>query len=228
MNALAYVRVSGKSQVEGDGPERQFESIEKFSKANALDLKAAYEDLAVSGTIEGMDRPKFLECLQAAEGFGAAIVVERLDRLARDLMVQELMMRECRERGVKVFSVDQGQLIDIASNDGDPTRKLMRQIMGALAEWEKSALVLKLRRARDRVRSETGHCEGPTPYGTWKGESEVLEGILEARKAGYPFSSIISRLNELGYKTRTGQPWNKYSVLNVVKKWRKRNERRKI
>lgn len=218
MKAIGYIRVSGQSQVEGDGPERQARAIEAFCKQHGLEIGRNFVELAVSGTVDGLDRPEFLNCIRTAEQYGAAIVVERLDRLARDLMVQELMMRECRERGVKVFAVDQGQPIDIASNDGDPTRKLMRQIMGALAEWEKSALVLKLRRARDRVRAEKGHCEGPMPYGYAPGEAGIVARMRAMRRCKYKIEDIINTLNVEGVKTRLGKQWTKWSVLSALKK----------
>jgi len=53
-------------------------------------------------------------------------------------MTQEFLLAECRKRGLKVYSADQGQLIDMAENGGDPTRVLIRQILGALAQWEKN------------------------------------------------------------------------------------------
>ncbi len=211
MKAYGYIRVSGKSQVEGDGPERQGSAIESFCKAHGLGLIFTFGELAVSGTVEGMDRPQFFKLMQEIEsvqGEKPCIVVERLDRLARELMVQEIILRECRERGVQVFSVDQGQLVDIASNDGDPTRKLMRQIMGALAEWEKSALVMKLAKARARKRAETGRCEGPLPYGKKdKSEADVLLFITQRRNMGYTWPEISTALNTLGAKTRTGLEW---------------------
>jgi hypothetical protein len=38
----------------------------------------------------------------------------------------------------------------------DPSRKLLRQIFGSIAEYEKTMLVLKLRGARQRKRKATG------------------------------------------------------------------------
>ncbi len=47
---------------------------------------------------------------------------------------------------------------DLLNNDS--SRKLIRQIFGAMAEYDKSMTVLKLKAARLRKRTETGKCEG--------------------------------------------------------------------
>jgi predicted NAD-dependent protein-ADP-ribosyltransferase YbiA (DUF1768 family) len=41
-----------------------------------------------------------------------------------------------------------------------PTAVLVRQVLGAMAQFEKAALVAKLKAARDRKRVAAGKCEG--------------------------------------------------------------------
>ena len=53
---LSYLRVSGASQVEGDGFPRQREAIERFAAANDLKLEEEFRDEGVSGTNELEDR----------------------------------------------------------------------------------------------------------------------------------------------------------------------------
>jgi DNA invertase Pin-like site-specific DNA recombinase len=52
---------------------------------------------------------------------------------------------------------------DDLTDESDPSRKMMRQIAGAFAEYEKARLIAKRRHARDRVRAERGRCEGRKP-----------------------------------------------------------------
>jgi DNA invertase Pin-like site-specific DNA recombinase len=59
----------------------------------------------------------------------------------------------------------------------DPTRILVRQMMGAVAQYEKSQIVLKLRGARLRKRAKEGRCEGRKPYGFYAGEDAVFERL---------------------------------------------------
>ena len=55
----------------------------------------------------------------------------------------------------------------------------MRQIFGAIAEYEKTMIVLKLRGARMRAKAKNGRCEGAKPYGVLPGEGEVIERMAE-------------------------------------------------
>jgi DNA invertase Pin-like site-specific DNA recombinase len=198
---FGYVRVSGKSQVDGDGPERQCDAIAKFCKQHGLRAEGYFMELAVSGTVDGLDRAELTRLLQRAEELRAGgdpvvgVVVERLDRLARDLMVSEALIAELRRRGLKLYAVDQGALVDLATDEGDPMRKAIRQIMGVMAELDKSMIVKKLRAARDRKRAATGHCEGPLPFGSRPKEKPILAYITACRKQGMSYSKIARELN---------------------------------
>lgn len=220
MKAISYIRVSGQGQCEGDGPDRQREKIKAFCQAHGIEYSAEAFERGVSGTVEALDRPAFVDALSLVHPANAiltneyCLVVERLDRLARDLMVQELLLSECRKRGIKVYAADQG-LIDVANDEGNPTQTLVRQIMGAIAQWEKSVIVMKLRGARERKKRETGRCEGPLPYGSLAGESTILAYARDLKRRGHPFSHIAGSLNLSGYKTRTGKPWNKARVAHL-------------
>lgn len=239
--AIGYLRVSGLGQVDKDGEQRQYDSIKAYCTLHNLAYVEQRFEKGVSGTVEGLDRPAFCEVLDLIkeqdriwdetygnphEEFATAptkaehrpcIVVERMDRLARDLMVQELLLRECRERGIEVYAADQG-LVDVSSDSGDPSRKLFRQIMGALAEWEKSALVLKLRKARDRKRLVTGRCEGLQPFHSTASGQAVLARINELRVRGCGIHYIVEDLNASGYKTCNGGEWTKRAALHLVQK----------
>jgi len=221
--AYGYLRVSGKGQVDGDGPERQRDTVYRFCKSRGLGDPQFFLEAAVSGTVEAMDRPKLVSIFEAIEMMRqiyptaeVCIVVERMDRLARDLIVSELLLKECSDRNIPVYAADQGTLDNQASVEADPTRKVIRQIMGALAEWEKSVIVLKLRKARDRVRAKTGRCEGPLPYGATEPETAIRNWLVVWREGGNSFGNIANLANMNGWTTRAGQPWTKHSVYQAI------------
>ncbi len=215
MKVFTYIRVSSKGQVEGDGPERQRLACAAFAKTHNLTLEAEFFD-AYTGKAE--ERPAFtqlLESLAVNAGQVQAVVIERMDRLARDLMASEFLLRELRKLNVKLFVCDQGTLTDVASDDVDPTRILIRQILGALAQWEKSTLVKKLRLAAQRAAKE-GRVGGNKPYGAKEGEQEGLRQLHEWTRQGYGTEDVADMLNARGYPTRTGKPWSRHTVQGIV------------
>ena len=160
--AVSYLRVSGKGQADGDGFPRQRDAIGKYAKAHRISIVDEYRDEGVSGT--AVDRPGLSAMLARILTNGVTLVlVERADRLGRDLIVSEMLLDEFGKHGVRVVAVDAGT--DLTAGDDYPTRKLIRQVLGAVAGFEKSVLVSKLKAARDRTRRTTGRCEGRKPFG---------------------------------------------------------------
>src|SRR4051812_14529043 len=200
--AHAYLRVSGKGQVDGDGFPRQLKAIREYAAAHDFKIVTTFREEGVSGTADSIDRPAWSELMTALHSNGVRVVIiERLDRLARDLMVQETIVADLRKNGFELLSVAEP---DLMAND--PTRILVRQMMGAVAQYEKSQIVLKLRGARLRKRINEGRCEGRKPYGYYDGESDALGRLQALRADGLGFDRIAARLNQEAIPTRTGKP----------------------
>jgi|SRR5690242_770928 len=212
--AFAYLRVSGKGQVEGDGFPRQRAAVDAYAKAHSLRITRYFEEQGVSGTKDLENRPALSEMMVELMADGIRmILIERLDRLARDLMVQETLIADFRKRGFTVVSVAEP---DLCSDD--PSRVLMRQLFGVIAQYEKSTIVLKLRAARQRMRAKTGRCEGRKPYGEREGEREVIDRIVDLHKHGLNYSNIAEKLNALGIKTRIGGLWYPANVSRILER----------
>ena len=222
---FAYVRVSGLGQVDKDGPKRQKDAITAFVAAHGLELDPAhlYEEKGVSGTIEGSDRPAFaamfarISELRESGIEVTGFVCERLDRLARTLHVSEILLAECRQSKLAVYATDQGDTRDMASDGGDPMRVLIRQFMGALSEYMKSELVKKMRLARERVKKETGRCEGRKPFGSRTGERQCLEMLKMQHALGNTDEAIAAMLNGFGFTIRNGGKWTRQMVRKQLK-----------
>ncbi len=211
VKAFAYLRVSGKAQVEGDGFTRQLEAIKRYAAEQGIKIAHVYRDEGVSGTKDLENRPAFVEMMTALHSNGTKLVlVEKLDRLARDLMVQETIIGDLRKNGFELVSVMEPDLLQ-----DDPSRKLMRQVFGAISEYEKTMIVLKLRGARARSRAKNGRCEGRKPFGYFEGESAALARITALRGEGLGFDRIAARLNDEAIPTRTGKPWHGIVVNRI-------------
>lgn len=214
-DAIAYVRVSGLAQVDGDGPERQRKAIEARASAMGLRILRQFDDLGVSGTKGHEDRPGLLAALAAAAEAGAVLLVERADRLARDLVVSELTLREARRLGVRVVEAENGT--DLTGDSGNPTGAMLRQILGAVAEFERAALVAKMRAAKARIRAETGRgCEGQKPFGARPGEAETLAVARQLVASGMTWDAAAAELNRQGRKPRRGAGWTRGSLHRVL------------
>jgi DNA invertase Pin-like site-specific DNA recombinase len=217
--AVSYVRVSGKGQVDGDGPERQRQAIVRFAKGAGLHLLDEFSDLGVSGTTELADRPGLAALIDRLESNGVrTVVVERADRLARDLMVQEVIVGQFSKIGARILTADG---VDLTSSD-DPTRRLIRQVLGAVAEFEKNVVVLKLRAARERKRARGERVEGVKPYGYFPAEQAVLDRMRQLRRKpakGHRLSvaSVAAQLNAEGHRNRSGRDWSAQMVHHVLK-----------
>jgi len=218
--AIAYLRVSTAAQAEDgrDGFPRQREAIQAWCTAMRATLVEEHVDAGVSGTVPLEGREGLARALERCIELGAAtLVVERADRLGRDLIVSEMAVRAFAEAGVAIVTADTGQ--DLTAADSDPSRKLIRQVLNAVAEFERSALVAKLRAARDRKRKNGGHPCGNYRFGRhpekpW--EEETLERARELRKTGLTLRQVADVLNAQGRASRTGRSWTSPMVRDVL------------
>jgi site-specific DNA recombinase len=220
-SVFAYCRVSGRGQIDGNGFDRQTETIKRFCDEGGYSIIKEYKE-QVSGTADENDRPEFSSMISAVLSNGAdTVVVESLDRLAREYRIQEQMLIYLASKGINLIAANTGENITAAIH-ADPMKKALIQIQGVFAELDKSLLVKKLRKARDRVRKENGRCEGPRPYGEIPEEAEILKRVryMRRRSRGQqkprPYRSIADQLNQEGIKTRQGKEWNPALVYNIL------------
>lgn len=221
-DALAYMRCSGMSQVSGDTWDRQEAAINKYAAANDLVIVDWYRDEGISGTTELENRPGLAACLERIENNGVKVIlVESSDRLARDAMVSELIVREAQKHGGTILTASGVNLTD--GGDSNPTAALIRGVLALIAEFDKRVIVLKLRAARDRQKAKTGRCEGEKPYGMRTGEELILAEILRLRSNYWDAVTIANHLNSTGIKTRSGRTWRASTIRKILARERTSN-----
>ena len=98
-----------------------------------------------------------------------------------------------------------------------PTAVLVRQVLGAISQFEKAQLVAKLKAARDRRRAATGRCEGRKPVP----EVVVREARRLARKSPKTgkrrsLRTIALELAALGHVGPRGKPYGAESVKRML------------
>jgi len=210
--AFAYLRVSGKGQIKGDGFPRQLETIRAYAKEHDIRIVKVFREEGIGGATELESRPALLAMHEALAANGTKLIlIEKLDRLARDLMVQETLIGDLRKHGFDLISAMEPDLLQT-----DPTRVMMRQIFGAVAQYEKAMIVNKLRGARQRMKAKTGRCEGRKPFGEKPGEAALRDRIRSLRKAGRTLQAICDELNRECVPTRYGCTWKPMTVRSIA------------
>jgi DNA invertase Pin-like site-specific DNA recombinase len=117
-----------------------------------------------------------------------------------------------RKRGIELIAADS----PTSFLDDGPTSKLVRQVLGAIAEFDKAMTVAKLRGARDRIRKERGKCEGRKSFAEMDAEdgTDVVEQAKRLHRASpktgkrRSLREIAAELAKLGYVNERGQVFN--------------------
>jgi DNA invertase Pin-like site-specific DNA recombinase len=204
--------VSGPGQAaeDRDGPVRQQKAIAEYCEKNGLKVLELYID-KISGTNELGDRPQMMRMMEDIRlGEVRHVVIERLDRLARDLMVQETIIGQAGKYNTTILSTHEPDLCST-----DPSRVFVRQIFGAVAQYERGMLVAKLQAARAR----TGRLGGYPAYGHYEGEQELIGVIcLRFLEGGQRPHHIARWLNENGKRMRKGTLWTPIQVVRILEK----------
>ena len=225
---IPYLRVSTDRQAEeGTGLGVQLDAIRKWAKANGHTLTKQCSDEGVSGAKELDHRPALADAILALrERKAAGIVVYRLDRLARDLVLQEQLLREIRRQGADLYSTSSAECAFLVDDPQDPSRKMIRQILGVVSEYERSMIALRLRSARDRKARNGGYAGFGSPaYGLRSVRGELvpvddeqvtIQRIRALRDDGRSIRETIALLREENLRPKRGGAWHPTTISRIL------------
>ena len=220
--AFAYLRVSTVGQVQGHGFDRQIDTIQAYAREAGIEIVRVFKEEGISGTADETERPAFQELMTAVLGNGIrTIIVESMDRLARELRIQEALLVYLASKGVNLISARTAENITQAVQ-ADPLKKALVQVQGVFAELEKNQLVRRLKKGRDKTRQLTGRCEGRRPYGDTEDEQAVIRRIRAMRRRrrngmkGMTLQAIADRLNSEGIPTKDGLQWRPVQIHRIL------------
>jgi DNA invertase Pin-like site-specific DNA recombinase len=100
--------------------------------------------------------------------------------------------------------------------DNGPTSKLIRQILGAVAEFDKAMIVAKLKGARDRVRRRAGKCEGRKSYAERDPSMVALAKEIKGRGGRVSHREVAAELEARGYVTPSGKRYSASAVASML------------
>lgn len=233
MRVVGYLRVSTAEQAQhGLGLDVQERTIRAWCKANGHRLVAIHSDAGISGSNGVGSRLGLADATQAIiDGTAGGIVVKDLSRWSRDQMLQEQLLADVWRAGGRLFSTSAAEdaLLDPAGADLDPSRKMVRTILGSVHEYEKSMIRLRMAAGRRRKAEQGGYAYGSPGYG-WRAaggalvpdedEQAVIRTIMEMSAAGASTRAIAAALNAEGIKPRRAELWSNATVAGIIRRER--------
>ena len=226
-SVVSYLRVSTETQVrEGEGLEIQRERINEYCIRHGYNHVHSFADEGVSGANESIARPGLMDLLSYCKDKKHNIqyvVVDKADRLARDLFQQLYIEKELKVIGVEIQFAAQESL-----NGNDPTTKLFRSMMGAFAEFERDMIKQRLTDGMKKKAANGNRPGGRQAFGyeytndskrttvVNEVESNIVKRIFDLRSKKFSLEEIAIHLNA----TITDEQRSLFSEANKKKsKW---------
>src|SRR5450759_3242580 len=175
LRVAIYARVSTEEQREGQTIDSQIAELERFSREKGWPIVGTYKDEGWSGGV--MERPD-LDRLRddARKGVFDAVLINDVDRLARDVAHLGVIKRDLERKGIQV-------MFRKLPTETSPTYTLMVNILGSFAEFEREMIADRVRRGRrHKVEVRKQYLGSNTAYGykyTPKDRLRGTDGILE-------------------------------------------------
>jgi DNA invertase Pin-like site-specific DNA recombinase len=210
----------------GDGDQQ-------YAKIHGHKIVRWFRDEGVSGTVEAVDRPQLAEAIRELGSKVDGLLVADLDRFARSLTVQEAALAVVWRAGGKVFTATSGEVH--ADDPDDPSRTLIRQVMGAVIEFEKRQAVKRMRDGMVAKAATGRKATGQYAFGyqgAGKGrdrdaapdldEQETIREIMELRGINASYRQIATMLNDSGHKPKRARRWSPMTVKRIYDRETKR------
>ena len=241
---IAYRRVSTHEQGKsGLGMDAQEEAISRYVAQCGGKVLKTYTEVE---TGKRCDRPELIKAIAHAKRSNAALVMAKLDRLARNapflltLQKSGLPLVFCDLLGANEFTVAVMALV--ADNEA---QLISQRTKNALAVYKKRKKLSKRIKALypDGVPAEIAaatagklgaslpQCRNLTQKAREKGAKaagkavkeladkayvDLLPQMIEWRDAKWTQQAIADELNRQGHTTRRGKPWNQVQIKRVL------------
>ena len=141
--AFAYVRASTIEEVRQGSNERQKATIIQYAKSKGYELEF-FEDRAKSG--KNIQRPDFERMLNSLDAKPKLVIVAKIDRFARSLSDLLRMLEYLDQKGIGFISVN-----DPGIDTTTPNGRLLLQILGAFAEFERNMINSRTKAGREQA-----------------------------------------------------------------------------
>lgn len=215
---VAYYRVSQKSQgISGLGLEAQKTTVTRYVKSQDGELIQEFTEVE-TGTNKKV-RIEIQKAIDLAKSQGAALVIAKLDRLARNVSFVSSLM----ESGIEFIACD----MPSANN-------FTIHIFAALAEQEAKLISLRTSQSLAELKKrgvKLGNPQNLTKKARAKGVAvlkanardndqnrQAFSIILTCREKHMTYEEVAEYLNNLHFKTRLGNAFSAATVYQLYKR----------
>ena len=183
--AFAYVRASTQEEVRQGSNERQKTIIREYAKSKDYELEF-FEDRAKSG--KNIQRPDFERMLNTLDSKPKVVIVAKTDRFARSLSDLLRMLEYLDQKGVGFISVN-----DPGIDTTTPNGRLLLQILGAFAEFERNMINSRTKAGREQAMNR-GVRFGRPALKTRNGSFIDRRKVIELKERGLSARAIAKSL----------------------------------
>ena len=214
-----YARFSSDNQRE-ESIEAQLRAMHDYCQRNSIYIIHEYCDRAKSATTD--DRPEFLQMINDSKKkeFNY-VIVHKLDRFSRNRYDSAIYQKELKRNGVEVVSV-------LEQFDDSPESIILQSVLEGMAEYYSKNLSREVMKGMRESALKCQALGGKPPFGykvnpetrkyeIEESEAEAVKIIFNRVVEGVGYNEIITELNQLGYRTRNGNPFGKNSLSAIIR-----------
>ena len=183
--AFAYVRASTQEEVRQGSNERQKDVIIQYAESRGYEL-GFFEDRAKSG--KNTQRPDFERMLKSLDAKPKVVIVAKIDRFARSLSDLLKTLEYLDQNSVGFISVN-----DPGIDTTTPNGRLLLQILGAFAEFERNMINSRTKAGREQALNK-GVKFGRPALKTRNGSFIDKRKVLELKEKGMSARAIAKLL----------------------------------
>jgi site-specific DNA recombinase len=219
VRAALYTRVSTEDQAkEGFSLDAQLERLRSFAKAQGWGVAGEYVDEGQSGRTAR--RPEYQRMMAERHGWDTLLVL-KMDRIHRNSRNFMAMMDELRREGKEFASVTES--LDTSTAMG----RFVMDIIQRIAQLESDQIGERTYVGMEqKAKTRAGNLGKPAPYGyryTADGpfaivpdESRFVAMAFDLYEKGERRADIAQRLVDGGSRTRSGKPWDRWAVADML------------
>ena len=194
----------------------QEKACRSWAKANGHKIVATFTDAGISGSKDISDRPGLSAAIDTLRPPPRAtgLIVAKLDRLARALHVQESVLQVVWRAGGSVFTADTGEVLQ--DDPDDPMRTFVCQVVGGVAQLERSLIAERMRDGRNAKRETRENTQSEaTPTAS---KAQARAGIVTPQRtqpSRSQFPALLSYAKQVTVTERSPENWTQRGYVHV-------------